>query len=335
MQYSEVKVCIISSLLLLLTPEARLQDVNSITALCKVHQGVIVDVDPGRHRYYPFKVRLPRCAGSVSLSKPDVKKCVPDAYFQLPYSFYTFPNFNSVTVKLDHHTSCIGECVKSSSSCNNFETWDGNSCQCNCKYIAAPSPLPCKYPLVWRQSKCNCVCPSEAKKCPIEKEWNSETCMCSCKQRYLNRCSRKNKLINHENCKCMDLQPPNATAAARGSTMQCDGVKIKYVAVIAVMEFLVLTIIFAIIYRYKSNVNFNGLPKCIRGSIDSLTKQINGNSIVGNCYEQQTSVDHQVISDSINRNGKEINETFHEGLNDHQVSITNSSLDSKSQVSTV
>ena len=354
-QHSGVTLCIVSSLLLLLTPGTRLQDISTIKAFCEVHQSVIVDVDPGQHRYYPFMVRLPRCAGSVSLSKPNVKKCVASASFQRSYSVYTFPNFNPVTVKLDHHTRCKGECVKSSNSCNNFEVWDGDSCQCNCKYTVAPSPSPCNLPLVWRQSKCSCVCPSEAKKCPNEKEWNNETCMCSCKKRYLNRCSKKNKLVNHENCKCMDLPPPNATAAARGSTMQCDGVQSKYVAVIVVIEFLVLTFVFVVIYRCKSNGNTNGndrddsnntkpeesecncLPQVDRGSKDVLIcfpKQRNGNVRVDNCYEQQ-SVDRAVSYDFNDENDEELNATFNESLSGLRVSTTNSSLASKSQGTTV
>jgi len=248
LQNYRARLVIILLFLLLVIPETRLRKVEDIAVVCRVQKDVIVDVDPGKHRYYPYMVKLPRCAGSVHLSQPNIKKCVATASNTMSYKVHQVPNFNPVTVNLAYHTSCKGECVKSSSSCNKFQTWNGNDCYCNCKYKTAPSPTPCRFPLIWRQSKCNCVCPSQTKTCPDEKEWNAETCMCSCKKRYLNRCERKRKFLNQENCKCINMPLVNATAAARGSEMKCDGIKSKYVVAICISEFLLLMVVFVFIY---------------------------------------------------------------------------------------
>ena len=234
----------------MLAVEIRPQDVNKITAACQVHQNVIVEVDPLQHRYYPFMVKLPRCAGGVHLANPSVKRCVPSTYNSVPYSMYMLPSYETATVNLVHHTGCKGECVKTSSSCNIFENWNENQCLCKCKYSAAPSPSPCKLPLIWQQSACNCVCPSGLQmKCPDTKEWDKETCSCTCKKRYLNRCAKKRKVVNEENCKCMQPPSQNVTASARGSDAQCNGVENKIVVMIVVIEFLGMLFIFFLIYR--------------------------------------------------------------------------------------
>ena len=248
LQHYGAKLLIIPLYLVLVLPGTRLANVEDIAVVCQVQKDVIVDVDPGKHRYYPYMVKLPRCAGSVHLSQPDIKKCVATASNTMSYKVHQLPNFIPVNINLAYHTSCKGECVKSSSSCNKYQTWNGYKCECYCKYKTAPSPSPCRHPLIWRQSKCNCVCPSQTETCPDEKEWNAETCMCSCKKRYLNRCERKRKFLNQENCKCIDMPLVNATAAARGSEMKCDGVKSKYVVAICIVEFLLLTVVFIFIY---------------------------------------------------------------------------------------
>lgn len=311
-------------IMFLFASEIRTQDVNSIRAICQVHKGVIVDVDPEHHNLYPHLVKLPRCGGSIQLTSPAIKRCAPLTSYKVAYEFHTLPFFQKQRVYLDHHTSCTGECVKSASSCNQFQNWDNQNCQCNCKHITAPTPSPCNPPSVWGQSNCNCICLNRPAQCPENKEWNEEGCLCTCKKRYLNRCAKKLKVVNQENCKCMEPPLNNATAAGRGDFAKFEGVPNNILIMIVVIEFLSLTFIFFLIYRcclkelHDTEVDTSTLRKRVRYEVNSTLQRMKIKKRKGATREQQDFLQERPTVEQKDENSdagfRDVQSDFHDDI---------------------
>ena len=227
-------------------------ELTDIEATCQVHANTVVDVDPGRHRYFPYMVKLPRCVGTVGIERPDVQTCVAKSSVSVSYSVLEVVSYAHTSIDLVSHTECQHSCVASPSSCNpKYQTWNSARCLCDCKFRKAPNPSPCEYPKVWQSASCKCVCPRAQTKCSDKKEWSDDDCGCTCKKRYLNRCAKKGKVVSQESCSCIAPIGVNGTLAARGAQGTCNGVESKFVVMIVIIEFLCLVFIFFLIYRYS------------------------------------------------------------------------------------
>ena len=114
--------------------------------LCQTHETVI-PVDSTDHGFYPFYVKLHRCAGSVGTVSPKVQHCVAQSYEEINVPVYSrAANFRRTTVTMKNHTSCAPECVASPLDCDlAVQDWDDNLCACKCKYPdGPPKELTCK-----------------------------------------------------------------------------------------------------------------------------------------------------------------------------------------------
>lgn len=113
---------------------------------CKTYE-TVVPVDPSNHGYYPFYVKLHRCAGSASTVSPKVQHCVANSYDELSIQVFSpSSNFQSTTITMKNHTSCAHECVTSPDECDfAVEDWDDQLCACKCRYPdRPPKELACK-----------------------------------------------------------------------------------------------------------------------------------------------------------------------------------------------
>ena len=113
---------------------------------CKTYE-TVVPVDPSNHGYFPFFVKLHRCAGSASTISPKVQHCVAQSYEELNIKVYSrLSNLHPTTIKMKNHTSCAHECVTSPDQCDfAVEDWDDELCACKCRYPdEPPKELACK-----------------------------------------------------------------------------------------------------------------------------------------------------------------------------------------------
>ena len=120
--------------------------------VCGTPHETVIALDPN-YRYYPFFVKLHRCAGSGHVS-PFLRHCVPKSsgYEELNIEVYTKEsNFKKVaTILVKNHTSCVHEC-KAKADCNcSVEDWDDDTCTCKCRYPGEPpKELACKAGFRW------------------------------------------------------------------------------------------------------------------------------------------------------------------------------------------
>lgn len=114
--------------------------------LCETYE-TVVPVDPFDHGYYPFYVKLHRCAGSASTISPKVQHCVANSYDELSIQVFSrSSNFRRTTITVKNHTSCAHECVASPDECDlAVQDWDDQLCACKCRYPdRPPKELACK-----------------------------------------------------------------------------------------------------------------------------------------------------------------------------------------------
>ena len=237
----------VACMLLILITETRPLNLGDIKAECKVHPNVVVVTDPGHHRFFPPMVYLPRCVGSIGLTRPSERKCVAASTESFSYVGLKLPDFSKVVIALEHHIRCVGRCRISKVSCNKYQQWMASLCVCRCKYSMAPASMPCKQPLVWDKSTCSCMCKRDPEVCPVNKEWNNETCSCFCKGTILSRCAQEQKLVNEKTCQCMKPNS-NVNSSARGGD-NCKNIEKSTIILIVAIEFLTLTFFFFVIYR--------------------------------------------------------------------------------------
>lgn len=107
----------------------------------------MVPVDPKDHGYFPYFVKLHRCAGSANTVSPKVQHCVVKSYDELSIQVYSrSSNFRRTTVTMKNHTSCAHECVASPDDCDlTVQDWNDDLCACKCRYPdGPPKELACK-----------------------------------------------------------------------------------------------------------------------------------------------------------------------------------------------
>ena len=114
---------------------------------CGTPHESVVALDPGNHRYFPYFVKLHRCAGSGFIDGPSTRRCVPSSYEELNIRVYPLAtNFEASTMTVRNHTRCIDECINSADDCDfTVEDWNEDECACKCRYPnGPPKELACK-----------------------------------------------------------------------------------------------------------------------------------------------------------------------------------------------
>lgn len=182
---------------------------QKIKRLDNVHCGVphetVVAVDPSSHRYYPFFVKLHRCAGSLS---PHIRHCVPNVYQELNIEVFSVSNGDKSTLTVTNHTQCKPSCIRSADDCNfSKEDWDDSLCSCKCRYPdGPPKELACKKNFRWNRNTCKCECAKAPDVCPLRMTWSHDICDCKCLDSVVDECTEAKMGID-VNCKCVQVLP--------------------------------------------------------------------------------------------------------------------------------
>ena len=218
---------------------------------CGLHlQFVVLDKD---YKYLQHVVKLPRCSGRSTKIKE--KKCLPVETEAQQYQFTEKSDFKKHTLDLLNHVKCDEICTINSTSCNEYQKFDHQSCRCQCKYNSDPEI--CKAPFIWNSSQCSCSCPllPEYHQCSGRKVYNGNTCGCTCHKKYARKCSKVNKYLDPRTCYCKEIQTMNKKVSHTCKT----GIPNLIVAIALILE---LTVFIAISYlintflwRFSDKIN--------------------------------------------------------------------------------
>ena len=102
--------------------------------------------------YYPFTVKLDRCAGSWNtITDLSNKVCVPNKTKDLNLSVFNLITGINELKTLAKHILWKCNCKLDGTKCNSNKWWDNDKCQCECK-----KDHICEKEYVWNSDTCNC-----------------------------------------------------------------------------------------------------------------------------------------------------------------------------------
>ena len=120
----------------------------------------ILDVTEGvgEALFYPYNVLVNKCSGSCdTINNPMAKLCVAGIVKRVNMQVYNFLMRLNETRSVLWHKSCKCVCKLNSSVCNNKQTWNSDTCKCDCNEDFA-SIINCAKGYMWNPSTCECQC---------------------------------------------------------------------------------------------------------------------------------------------------------------------------------
>ena len=150
----------------------------------------ILDVNEGvgEALFYPYNVN--KCSGSCdTLDNPMAKLCVPNVIKRINMKVYNFLMRLNETRNVLWHESCKCVCRLNSSVCNNKQTWNSDTCRCDCNEDFA-GIINCTKRYMWNSSTCACECDMW---CKPGQYLDHKNCVC------------KNKLIGRVIAECTSV----------------------------------------------------------------------------------------------------------------------------------
>lgn len=284
----------------------------------------LTNVDCGPHLHYislntslggyPRVIKLQRCLGKNVRHLACVENTIVPVEIRV---------LNSGIVKDVNHTSCKQVCQLNSNDCNEHEEFDSQSCKCKCK--PKSQRRPCKSPSKWDNNRCQCLCPyPENTSCKIKKQiFNSSPsiCGCICKDRYFQRCSRGNKVLNTTTCSCIENEPVSITEK---SSVDCQrkGLSVLTVIMVAIFEGIGILIIFfaakskkCCIKKYNKKLSsISSLQRITKDSAEKhlshLYKDENGSITIITQLNDELSYHYEIVPESKTLSRSSTNETF-------------------------
>ena len=103
-------------------------------------QPTLINLHPNEYsqefQYYPFSVKLDRCAGSCNtLNDLSNKVCVPNKTEDLNLSVFNMITGINESKTLTKHISCECKCKFDGRNCNSDQWWNNDKFRCECKNI--------------------------------------------------------------------------------------------------------------------------------------------------------------------------------------------------------
>ena len=111
-----------------------LESVSVVNQKC-MPRPKILDVNQGNGEalFYPYKVLVNKCSGSCNtLNNPMSKICVSKIIKNVNMQVYNFSMRLNETRNVLWHESCKCVCKLNSSVCNYKQTWNDDTCRCDC-----------------------------------------------------------------------------------------------------------------------------------------------------------------------------------------------------------
>jgi len=194
-------------------------------------------------KYHPYIVKLNKCAGRDGNSLNF--GCVPKTYDEINVYVRDLGSQSAETLILKNATSCEEKCLLNDTSCNSYQSFDEDRCQCDC--IQKNPPPSCQSPFRWDWEQCGCICPVDHKTkiCEKRKSFNKEYCSCMCKERFHRKCEKLSKSLDLDTCKCFE---DPGVGHGTGKDPSKSGVDVAVVVIIVIAEFFIIVLLY---YFYK------------------------------------------------------------------------------------
>nr|XP_047143344.1 uncharacterized protein LOC124817390 [Hydra vulgaris] len=212
---------------------------------CGAYPAVVVT--DKNYKFIPLAVNITRCFGKDHGTHL-LMKCEPTLTQNVSILTISFEGVPSTSTVLNH-VSCEEKCILNASSCNKYQLFSADDCQCLCKHNTLS--VSCLYPLIWDKTLCNCVCryDKNSYKCEEKKEFSVSYCGCVCKPKYYKACMEQTgKIFNTVTCACEDLP-----LGEKLESPSCKNIVMK--VVVTVVVFVEAVILFLILYFYTRYTN--------------------------------------------------------------------------------
>ena len=120
----------------------------------------ILDVNEGvgEALFYPYNVLVNKCSGSCNmLDDPIAKMCIPNIIKNVNIKVYNFLMRLNESRNVLWQESCKCVCRLNSSVCNSKQTWNSDTCSCDCNEDFA-GIMTFNKGYMWNPSTCACEC---------------------------------------------------------------------------------------------------------------------------------------------------------------------------------
>ena len=152
--------------------------------ILNVNEGV------GEALFYPYNVQVNKCNGSCNtLEDPMARLCVPNINKNVNMKVYNFLTRLNETRYVLWHGNCKCVCKLNSSVCNSKQSWNSDTCRCDCNEDFA-GIINCTKEYTWNPSTCECQCDM---RCKPGQYLDHKNCVC------------KNKLIGRVIEECTSI----------------------------------------------------------------------------------------------------------------------------------
>ena len=116
----------------------------------------LISLNPNEYsqefHYYPFAVKLDRCAGSCdTLNDFSNKSCGPNKTEDLNLSTFNMITGINELKTLTNHIICKYQFKFDGRKCNSDQWWNNDKCRCECKKCHV-----CEKSYVWNPATCSC-----------------------------------------------------------------------------------------------------------------------------------------------------------------------------------
>ena len=222
----------------------------------------------GHFRYKPRVVKLNRCRGVDDLlDSPQKFICTPstNGVKKLDLDVINMETFEQKLIVMENYTECEMRCNLTSESCNAYQTFKSDTCECSCNYNAYPKCPPNK---VWSNTDCNCICSPFQRNCHSGSQFNENECRCKC---IATTCPYPNQIVDELSCNCVN----NPKAANRKVSLQCKNDFIK-VIVALIIEGFSFALLFALFYIFYYKPKLDATKKQAEAFQNSVHAYCNG-----------------------------------------------------------
>ena len=136
-----------------------LERLSVINRECKPRPKILdVNEGIGEALFYPYNVLVNKCSGSCNtLDNPMSKICVPKVIKNVNIKVYNFLMRLNETRNVLWHESCRCVCKLNSSVRKIKQTWNSDTCRCDCNEDFA-GIISCDKGYTWNPSTCECQC---------------------------------------------------------------------------------------------------------------------------------------------------------------------------------
>ena len=91
----------------------------------------LIDLNPAKLKYYPFKISLDKCTGSCNVLSPKI--CIPKETRDINVKAFNMITNKNRAKTMTKHISCDCKCKFTSTTCNSNQNWNNKTCQCEDK----------------------------------------------------------------------------------------------------------------------------------------------------------------------------------------------------------